>query len=153
MVEFFLARGFPTIKVLCFEEMLADLYPVVGEVTAFMGLEPLGEAQAKEVVRLSSKAWMAEHDEKFSEGWVYLEQLKFRRYDNPPLPPVAKVTQGPSGGGEEAGGAAAAVQSAAVPSAATVAWMQEQWTKQVFPKTGCKDYAAMRAVLAAEGAN
>ncbi len=80
------------------------------------------------VVELSSLSWMSEHDEQFSEGWFFEEQLRLKRYDNPPLPPVAKVN---------------GTTLAVTPSDETVAWMQAMWTKLVAPRTGCLDYAEM----------
>lgn len=136
--EFYLARHQPSVQLLCFEAMLADLPAAVREVAAFMGLAAPSRAEVAEVARLSSKEWMAAHDAKFSEGWFYDEQLKHGRGDAPPLPPVAKVTQAREG------------PAVIVPSEETVAWMQAQWAAQVAPKTGCKDYAEMQATLAAE---
>ena len=137
MTEFYLARKQPSVKLLCFESMLADLPNTVREVANFMALEKPDAALVDEVVRLSSKTWMASNDAKFSEGWFYDEQIKHNRYDAPPLPPVAKVTQ-------------ASETPAVEPSEETVAWMQAQWTALAAPKTGCKDYAEMRATLEAE---
>ena len=62
----------------------------------------------------------------------YEEQLRLKRYDAPPLPPVAKVN---------------ATTLAVQPSEETVAWMQEMWTKIVEPKTGCKNYDEMLAMF------
>ena len=78
---------------------------------------------------------MSQHDDQFSEGWFYDEQLRLGRYDAPPLPPVAKVN---------------AVAPNATPSAATVALMDELWAKHVLPATGLESYAAMLAALRAE---
>jgi hypothetical protein len=136
MVEFYLARHQPSVKLLCFEAMLDDLPAAVREVAAFMGLAP-DAALVAEVARLSAKGWMAANDAKFSEGWFFDEQLKHGRCDAPPLPPVAKVTQDREG-------------PAVAPSEATVAWMQAQWTAQMATRTGCENYAQMQATLAAE---
>ena len=64
------------------------------------------------------------------KGWFYEDQLKYKRFDAPPLPPVSNVN-----------GTTLAVE----PSAETVAWMQEKWEALVTPKTGLKDYAEMLA--------
>lgn len=91
----------------------------------------------REVCRLSSKEYMAAHEDQFSEGWFYDEQLRLGRYERPPLPPVAKVTQ------------SAQVAARAAPSAATVAWMQGKWNEIVLPRTGCTSYAEMRHIVEA----
>jgi hypothetical protein len=137
------------VKVLCFEEMLADTKGHgIAQAAAFMGLE-LGEDLAERVLGLSSKEWMAENDDKFSEGWFYEEQLRNNRFDHPPLPPVAKVTKA-VGGGDGSGGGALEDGCCAVPTEETKAWMQAQWTRLVFPKTGCENYDQMRAIVARE---
>jgi len=104
-----------------------------------MGLEAksVNEELVEKVAALSSKEWMAEHDAMFSEGWFYDEQLKHKRYDLPPLPPVAKVTSS---------SAAASAQ----PTDETKAWMDSQWAKLVSPRTGCKNYDEMRLILVSE---
>ena len=58
-----------------------------------------------------------------------------KRYDAPPLPPVAKVN---------------ATKVAIKPSDETVAWMQKKWEMIVTPKTGCKDYGEMLATYKSE---
>lgn len=66
----------------------------------------------------------------FNEGWFYEEQLKYKRYDAPPLPPVAKVN---------------ATTAQVSPTAETQAWMQGKWAEIVAPKTGFSSYADMLA--------
>mmetsp|Transcript_71845 Transcript_71845/g.123449 ORF Transcript_71845/g.123449 Transcript_71845/m.123449 type:complete len:276 (-) Transcript_71845:515-1342(-) len=140
MTEFFLARKVGNVKVLCFEEMLKDTKGyAIPQIADFMGLEAksVNEELVEKVAALSSKEWMAEHDAMFSEGWFYDEQLKHKRYDLPPLPPVAKVTSS---------SAAASAQ----PTDETKAWMDSQWAKLVSPRTGCKNYDEMRLILVSE---
>jgi len=134
MVEFYLCREQSNVLCLPFELLKDDLKGQVPKVADFMGIE-CDEALTEKVAELAHLDWMTKNDDKFNEGWFYEEQLRYQRYDRPPLPPVSKV--GLSGNDDQ-------------PSEETVVWMQTQWEKQVTPKTGCKDYQEMLIKVTSE---
>jgi len=152
MADFYLCRNLPNVKVLCFEDMLTDLDKMIPELCSFMNVE-CDDELISIVLNHSSKKWMLEHDELFNEGWFYEEQLKYKRYDTPPLKPVSKVnnhtpqtssssTTTTDGGGEGSGGGGGIELLDS-----TIEWMQSQWEYYVLPRTGCKNYDEMRANL------
>jgi hypothetical protein len=118
----------PNVLCLPFELMKDDLKAVIPKAAEFMGVE-CDDALVQKVAELSDLEWMSANEDKFSEGWFYEEQLKYNRFDRPPLPPVAKVTKG----------------SKVVPSEATVKLFEEKWSALVTPTTGCATYADMLA--------
>jgi hypothetical protein len=174
MADFYLCCNQPNVLVLCFEDMLEDFETTIPLVANFMEV-PCDEALVKTVTELSSKKWMLEHEDKFNEQWFYDQQLKYERYDYPPLKPVAKVVaanaapSSGSGGGQAAKspGGSGGGQAAKSPTAndyspstsgsntqmlvSTLEWMDEQWKYYVLPRTGCKDYADMRKKLRSRG--
>mmetsp|Transcript_15305 Transcript_15305/g.40434 ORF Transcript_15305/g.40434 Transcript_15305/m.40434 type:complete len:257 (-) Transcript_15305:289-1059(-) len=133
MVEFYLCRNQPNVLCLPFELMKDDLKAVIPKAAEFMGVE-CDDALVQKVAELSDLEWMSANEDKFSEGWFYEEQLKYNRFDRPPLPPVAKVTKG----------------SKVVPSEATVKLFEEKWSALVTPTTGCATYADMLAQVTAD---
>ena len=106
--------------------MKNDLKSVIPKAAEFMGVD-CDDTLVDKVAELSHLDWMSENEDKFSEGWFYEEQLKYKRFDRPPLPPVAKVTKG----------------SKVVPSEETVKLFEDKWAALVAPKTGCATYDDM----------
>ena len=134
ITEFWLCRDEPNLLLLSFEDLSSDMEKEIPKVAKFMGVEKAAENPdvVAKVLELSSRKYMSDHSDQFSEGWFYEEQLRLKRYDRPPLPPVAKVH-------------ASSLQL--TPSEETIAWMQAKWDVKVTPKTGCKTYADMLSKL------
>lgn len=133
MREFWLCRHQPTVHLLAFEHMKQDLRRELPGIARFMGVQASRPVLDK-VVKLSSLDWMMEHEGKFNEGWFREQQMRFGRYDNVPLPSVAKVTFGHN----------------LEPSEETVQLLQRQWATHIGATINVPDYESMLHTLAQE---
>ena len=133
-VEFYKCRLLENVLVIVFEEMQSNLRSLLPHIAKFAGLGVAEDAALLDhVAEMCTKKTMMQHVEKFDESWSF-ERLKAlgRMPDPSGFVPAPRVTAGHSD----------ALSNEAL------AWLDEQWTRQVTPHTGHATYADMAEELA-----
>ena len=128
------ARGRDDVLLLCYEDMHEDLAAAVARIAVFIGIDA-DAALLERVTRQSGLEFMKRHERQFDDHLV--RDARDAACGLPPGGHATKVARGESG-------AARAELSPRVYAA-----LDEAWGSRIAPLTGLRDYAAMRAALAA----
>ncbi len=132
LISWWEQRDNPNVLLFTYEQMNADPQSHVRKLADFSGIPVDDELMALTLDR-SSLAFMLEHKDRFDD--YMMRTLSERKGNLPPGSDSAKVRKGGVGGHR------------AELSAQTSAAMDEIWTRQVTPKLGFADYAALGEAL------
>ena len=133
VVDFHRCRHLPSVLLLVFEDLTANLPAHLPRLAAFLGVRA-DAALYEHVAHVASKQWMAAHEALFDDHWLSRRQAACATAPRT-VPPSPKVVAG---------------AHASRLSEASRAMLRERWASQVAPLTGCATYEEMAAELLRE---
>jgi hypothetical protein len=135
LVGWWARRHESEVLLLCYEDMVADLPGTIDRIAAWLGLALDEEARAR-VIEWSTLEYMQRHATQFDD-----HLLRDVRNEACGLPPGGEWGKVRRAGDDRSG---------AKPDAETIALLDRLWFEVVWPATGYRDYASLRAALGAQ---
>ena len=141
-VEFYKCRQCPTVSLLIFEDIQADLRGTIEQMCDFMDV-PRSTTLVEKVAERASLEWMTAHSTKFDDHMIYDRQVSLGRWGYGRMAPASKVNLRLM---SEEG------KRKAEPSDETIQGLRADWKRLVTPETGFETYEEMVDALRKERA-